>query len=694
MAAYGYTDNECDSTFGEDCDFWSPMLSPPSAPVAGPKRDADNLHDPQTTAPGLDGNGEHRAEHIDPQAPGCHSCMAQTPCAPVSDSRPSKRRASALKVSEFHGPVGGGSAISDADQQFYDQCFHELCKGCDFDNTCNTACSLPCPGEGACSPEDVCFDPHCEDSCDQDQCLDKCVDPECTKIACPNDPCFCQDCGAQPCPLGDLGNECHLAHSAPTSGTIYCFDNAPCHFQAGVHYSDPSLAVYNNHPCFSPSHNTLGHYDITNPSSSAATPALSSGNFSSMGSYSHQATPMPSSQPTQQCFFGDPSAHCHLDPSSCCHGPSRDHGQFPTCLQDDFSFWDPSFSQSGLGNALTNFGFQTSQPTGTLSLEPPTTSRTAPSLNDGYHDNMHGFDNSSWIFNDSHFSPTFPVSGVESSIPLDYLASAAFKTSTPFTGDDLLSGSGMSTPIQRPLTSCSSVSSEAYVCKWKHSPGMLCGLQFASAELLHKHVKMVHVDNCASCFCQWEGCEACEKDFKQRSKLNRHLLGHAGYRPYACSFAGCDKTFATNQAKENHERVHTGDKPYKCEHPGCDYRTTTHTQLQTHIAALHQKKKIHQCRFCSFTCADSSNLSKHERTHQTLRPYRCPHPGCTFKPDCRWENLKRHLRRSNHCPDLLIEGSVEYKEYRENVKREIDEWHKRNEAGTGVVNARRKGKKE
>jgi uncharacterized Zn-finger protein len=48
----------------------------------------------------------------------------------------------------------------------------------------------------------------------------------------------------------------------------------------------------------------------------------------------------------------------------------------------------------------------------------------------------------------------------------------------------------------------------------------------------------------------------------------------------------------------------------------CGYTTTTHTQLQTHISALHEGKKPHKCRFCDFTCADSSNLSKHERTHQ------------------------------------------------------------------------------
>jgi uncharacterized Zn-finger protein len=152
------------------------------------------------------------------------------------------------------------------------------------------------------------------------------------------------------------------------------------------------------------------------------------------------------------------------------------------------------------------------------------------------------------------------------------------------------------------------------VCRWQHMLNVPCLQTFDSPEALHRHLKTAHVENCTRCFCQWAGCESCAKDFKQRSKLSRHLLGHAGYRPYACSFAGCNKTFATNQAKDNHERTHTGHRPYVCSE--CGYTTTTHTQLYTHINALHEKKKRHKCRFCDFTCADSSNLSKHERTHQ------------------------------------------------------------------------------
>jgi hypothetical protein len=247
----------------------------------------------------------------------------------------------------------------------------------------------------------------------------------------------------------------------------------------------------------------------------------------------------------------------------------------------------------------------------------PTSPMTMSGMSNGNMYNNHldhsmmGFNNN-WMLPDSSFGNSFSSAGASK---LDFLASAIQQeimnplnslTSTPSIDTISITNTHRDNSTPSGDSTC--------VCKWQHAPGLLCLAVFTTASALHKHIKTAHVDNCASCFCQWEGCDASAKDFKQRSKLSRHLLGHAGYRPYACSYAGCDKTFATNQAKDNHERTHTGERPYVCDR--CGYTTTTHTQLQTHISALHEGKKPHKCRFCDFTCADSSNLSKHERTHQ------------------------------------------------------------------------------
>jgi uncharacterized Zn-finger protein len=223
----------------------------------------------------------------------------------------------------------------------------------------------------------------------------------------------------------------------------------------------------------------------------------------------------------------------------------------------------------------------------------------------------------SWPHNSLKIEPNAP--SAEYGNKLDFLASAAQQN---LVKKELQESSNLTDGLSLHQPSANQSPDPApCVCKWQHMPGRPCLETFDTPERLHRHLKAAHVDNCMRCLCQWEGCESCDKDFKQRSKLSRHLLGHAGYRPYACSFSGCNKTFATNQAKDNHERTHTGLRPYVCQE--CGYTTTTHTQLYTHINALHEKRKRHKCRFCDFTCADSSNLSKHERTHQVCT-HTCP----------------------------------------------------------------------
>lgn len=279
--AYFFQDNDNDSAFGDDESFWAiPMFNSLSEPLAGSKRDADNAildsSQPAAPAPGLATEIDHRAEHIDPKVLSCRTCVDAGCFGATPDSRPSKRRASALKVGEYHTEGKHGCYANkdspsnskwklantnlNTSQPFPDTCFEKFCQGCDWETPCTEPCTLPC-GETQCSQDDACWDPHC----DQRLCADQCVDPECKKTSTGiDDTCFCQKCDAQPCPLGDPNNECHLAHSAPTaSGTIYCYDNSPCHFQEGYHGYDSSLAGYETYPCYSESHGTPRHCDGT-----------------------------------------------------------------------------------------------------------------------------------------------------------------------------------------------------------------------------------------------------------------------------------------------------------------------------------------------------------------------------------------------------------------------------------------------
>jgi uncharacterized Zn-finger protein len=84
-------------------------------------------------------------------------------------------------------------------------------------------------------------------------------------------------------------------------------------------------------------------------------------------------------------------------------------------------------------------------------------------------------------------------------------------------------------------------------------------------------------------------CNVCCKVFREKSKLDRHMLVHTGEKPFPCEF--CGKCFSVDYNLRTHLRVHTGEKPFQCTFENCDKRFTQSGNLKAHIVAWHSQKK-------------------------------------------------------------------------------------------------------
>ena len=239
------------------------------------------------------------------------------------------------------------------------------------------------------------------------------------------------------------------------------------------------------------------------------------------------------------------------------------------------------------------------------------------------------------------------------------------------------------------LKSTPTVSSEASIlkCHWQRtSDGVerLCGLCFDSTEALHRHLEKAHVDGLQredkdnnGFYCHWEGCDRylC-KSFQARPKLKRHMQTHTLYKPYTCDVCGVQ--MKTKDAMEKHARTHTGDRPYECKVLGCKKVFATSTELKTHMV-VHSGEKPHQCPICKECFADSSNLSKHKKTH-FVGMYKCPVCDARMK---RWDQMRRHIVTQNHASHLLVDRNAQ-QEYKTRMEKEFNELS-HEERGIGKV---------
>jgi len=112
-------------------------------------------------------------------------------------------------------------------------------------------------------------------------------------------------------------------------------------------------------------------------------------------------------------------------------------------------------------------------------------------------------------------------------------------------------------------------------------------------------------------FCKYPQCD---KSFRFRSEIERHIATHTNVRPFVCTYKDCNKAFKRLDALENHTRIHTKETPFKCDFEGCNKEFTTKASLRYHLLK-HKDEKIYKCSFpgCNKAFITLFQLKQHEK---------------------------------------------------------------------------------
>ncbi|KAI5466397.1 hypothetical protein BGZ63DRAFT_130703 [Mariannaea sp. PMI_226] len=195
---------------------------------------------------------------------------------------------------------------------------------------------------------------------------------------------------------------------------------------------------------------------------------------------------------------------------------------------------------------------------------------------------------------------------------------------------------------------------DLFRCRWVFDNGLFCHEAYLNAEDLQNHCKKEHgkklVKGERGFICRWQGCSRHEP-FAQKSKLERHMQTHTGFKPVKCDI--CGLKLSAKQSLEQHKRTHSGELPWRCPYEDCGSAFKQQSALTMHIRT-HTGEKPLRCDICDKAFSESSNLSKHRRTHNVKGNHVCEYCGKDFH---RLDQLRRHLRKTHKVGDGEGDGN-------------------------------------